>query len=142
MEVRTECEIGAPPERVWAVLLDFAAYPVWNPFISQIAGNLAVGQRLEATLSLADGSEVYLRPRVEVVVPERELIWSTQLWWPGVLDERQRFELVPTPAGTRFVNGRHTSGWALKLLTRRLTHSARGSVGMNEALRRRVEDTD
>jgi uncharacterized protein YndB with AHSA1/START domain len=30
-ELGTEVEIAAPPERIWEILTDFAAYPDWNP---------------------------------------------------------------------------------------------------------------
>jgi hypothetical protein len=139
MELRTELEIEAPPASVWKVLTDFAAYPRWNPFISQIRGQLVPGLTIEMTLSFADGSEAFLRPHLEVVEPERELAWSTRLWWPGVLDERQRFLLEPVAGRTRLVNGRMTTGWAVKWFTKQLTQTARGCVGMNEALKRVVE---
>jgi uncharacterized protein YndB with AHSA1/START domain len=49
-ELRREVEIEAPPERVWAVVTDFAAYPEWNPFIGRISGDLQEGARLEVRI--------------------------------------------------------------------------------------------
>ena len=36
--IDTETLIQAPPQRVWSVLTDFAAYSQWNPFIVSITG--------------------------------------------------------------------------------------------------------
>ena len=36
--IHSEMEIQASPDRVWEALTDFAAYPHWNPFIVQAAG--------------------------------------------------------------------------------------------------------
>ena len=49
-EIRTTADIHASPERVWAVLTDFAAYRDWNPFITSAAGSLQPGERLELRL--------------------------------------------------------------------------------------------
>lgn len=32
-QLHTRIEIHSSPERVWSVLMDFAAYPAWNPFV-------------------------------------------------------------------------------------------------------------
>jgi hypothetical protein len=47
-ELRREIELDAPPERVWAVVTDFDAYPEWNPFIRQISGELQYVRRVSA----------------------------------------------------------------------------------------------
>ncbi len=57
MQLRTEIEIAASPERVWQALLDFARYPEWNPYVKAVEGKLGVGERLTLTLTPADGSE-------------------------------------------------------------------------------------
>jgi hypothetical protein len=44
-ELRREIVIDAPPERVWAAVTDFAAYPEWNPFIRRISGELREGAK-------------------------------------------------------------------------------------------------
>ena len=41
-ELFSSIDIAAPAERVWEVLVDFAAFPVWNPFITQAEGRLEV----------------------------------------------------------------------------------------------------
>jgi uncharacterized protein YndB with AHSA1/START domain len=46
IELRTSIDIAAPPERVWEVLTQLAAYPEWNPFIVRAEGTVAVGERL------------------------------------------------------------------------------------------------
>jgi uncharacterized protein YndB with AHSA1/START domain len=45
-ELRTEIEINASAEKVWRMLIDFDAYPLWNPFIRSIEGRLEPSARL------------------------------------------------------------------------------------------------
>lgn len=46
-EVRTEVVIAAPPERVWAIFMDWGAYSQWNTFIKTLEGKPEVGARLK-----------------------------------------------------------------------------------------------
>jgi uncharacterized protein YndB with AHSA1/START domain len=43
-ELVSSIDLAAPPERVWEVLVDFAAFPAWNPFITQAEGRLHFGR--------------------------------------------------------------------------------------------------
>ena len=48
--IETEIDINAPAAKVWAVLTDFPKMPLWNPFITAIAGTPAAGERLTITV--------------------------------------------------------------------------------------------
>ena len=43
-QIETEIEIAASPERIWSILMDFSAYPEWNPFIRSLSGDVTPGQ--------------------------------------------------------------------------------------------------
>ena len=45
-EIRSEIDIEAPPEAVWAQLADLGRYEEWNPFITRAEGTAEAGQRL------------------------------------------------------------------------------------------------
>jgi hypothetical protein len=140
MEVRTEVEIDAPPEQVWAVLTDFAAYHEWNPFITGLRGRLETGARLRVELSYADGRHTSFRPSLVSLKPAEELRWIAKLWFKGLFDGEHFFQLSAIDRNrTRLVQGENFSGLLVKLAANTLTQNARGFVGMNAALKRRVE---
>ncbi len=139
-ELRTEVEIAASPERVWSVLTDFAAFPTWNPFLANVAGELQADARLRVVVSLHDGSELRLNARVGVCDPPSELRWTAHQWLPSLIRLEHLFLLKPTGDGhTRLVHGEDLDGGLLEYLPRRTTLTLRGMVHMNEALRVRVE---
>lgn len=139
MELRTEIEIEAPPDRVWDALVDFDAYRDWNPFISSIRGKLEVGARLVVDLSPPESRTVTLRPKLLVVDPGRELRWKGHFFVKGLFDGEHFFKLSPTETGTRLVQGEDFSGLLVQRMGPALTKTARGFVAMNQALRRRLE---
>jgi hypothetical protein len=140
VELRTEIEIVAPPDRVWDVLTDFGAYHEWNPFMTAVEGTLAVGSKLHVTLSPPESDEVRLRPSLVVCDAPRELRWLAKRWVPGLFDGEHFFRCVEAAAGrTRFVHGENIEGLLLKFSAEHVKQLARGFVYMNEALKRRVE---
>jgi hypothetical protein len=140
VQLRTEVEIAAAPERVWAVLRDFARYPEWNPFIKSIDGQVAVGAVLRVVETAPDGSERGYRARLVKLEPESEIRWSEKSFVSGIFDAERFITLSARDAGaTRVVNAGDFSGWLVQYKGNALTQTARGLVGMNEALKRRVE---
>lgn len=140
MELRTEVEIDAPPSRVWEVLMDVGSYPDWNPFIQRVSGTLAKGARLELTVTPPDGSARTFRATVTRFEEGRELGWQDKRFFKGVFDAEHFIQLSATDSGgTRLVNGGNYSGFLVQRMGNTLTQHARGFVGMNQALKRRVE---
>lgn len=138
MQLRTEIDIAASPEKIWEVLTDFRAYPEWNPFIVSISGKAAVGQQLSVVISPPEQSEMRFKPVVLRADPGVELRWRGTLWFRWLFTGEHFFRLDAKERGvTRFTHGEDFSGWALRFLP--MTHTARGFVFMNQALKQRVE---
>ena len=138
MQLRTEIDIAAPAHKVWSVLTDFAAYPEWNPFIVSIQGKPRAGERLSVVISPPQQSEWRLTPEVLCSESGKELRWRGVLWFRWLFSGEHFFKLQESqPGHTRLVHGEDFSGFLLKFLP--MTHTARGFVFMNQALKRRVE---
>ena len=104
-EFRREIEIDAPPERVWAVVTDFAAYPDWNPFIRRISGELHEGAKLEVRIEPPGARATTFKPTVRAVEANRELRWLGRLLLPGIFDGEHSLRIEPLDGGrSRFVH--------------------------------------
>jgi len=140
LELRTETDIEAPVERIWQVLMDFDAYPEWNPFIRSIHGKPELRSRLEVEIGASGTRPMRFRPTVMAVVPNREFRWLGRLGIRGLFDGEHIFELVSLNSrSTRFVQRERFRGIFLPLLAKRLEQDVRrGFEEMNRALRERA----
>jgi len=140
LELRTEIEIDAPAERVWAVLLDFERFSDWNPFIRSIRGQALVGSRLDVLLGASGTRPMRFRPTVKAVVPNRELRWLGRVGLPRLFDGEHIFQIEALgPMRSRFVQRERFRRLFVPLLARSLNRDARrGFEEMNRALRERV----
>jgi hypothetical protein len=141
-ELRTEVEIHAPIAHVYAVLTDFARYEQWNPFLTAVQGPLVVGQRLAVEMSLPEGKTYLLQPEVTHVAENAELRWRGRFLTPALLEAEHFFLLTERgPSLTRVVQGQNFSGFLLRFAGSVLTLAARGSVYMDQALKKRAESS-
>lgn len=142
MEIATEIGIDASPASVWQVLVDFAAYPAWNPFIRSLRGEAREGARVEASIQPPGRPVMRFRPRVLRCAPGQELRWLGHLLVPRLFDGEHAFVLQPVSGGgTRFVHRERFGGLLVPLLfgdaMREATRA--GFEAMNRALKSRVE---
>jgi hypothetical protein len=138
-ELRTEIDIDAPVDEVWAHLVDLSAYGDWNPFITSATGSAEVGRRLTLRMEPPGGRAMTFRPVVTEASHGKVFEWLGRLGVPGLFDGRHRFELTATPTGTRLVQREEFKGLLVRPLRRSLDTGTRaGFEAMNEALRRRA----
>jgi hypothetical protein len=104
-----------------------------------VEGKLEAGEKLRVVVTPGDGSERTLKPTLLLVEPGKTLRWRRKLWVKGLFDGEHFWELSAMDGATKLVHGEDFSGWLVQQMGPTLTHTARGCVGMNLALKKRVE---
>ncbi len=140
-EITTEMIIDAPAQRVWNVIIDFAQYPAWNPFIPKIEGAPTPGSRLKVAIRPPGGQGMTFKPVVLKADPNRELRWLGHLLLPGIFDGEHYFMIEPvSESRIRFVHGERFKGILVALIKSSLEGGTRaGFEAMNKALKARAE---
>lgn len=132
--------IDAPAALVWEVLTDAAGYATWNPFITELTGELSVGRRLRVRIAPPGGRAMTFRPVVTEAEPGRRLAWLGRVGMPGLFDGLHSFTLTPRPdGGTELVQCEEFRGLLVPLMGTALRRTELGFTEMNEALRGRAQ---
>lgn len=140
-DLRTETEIRATSSRIWSVLIDFPAYPAWNPFVRSIEGTPEVGSTLKVSVQPEGGKGMTFQPTVLAAIPNQELRWRGRVLVPGIFDGEHYFQIQPLQSGSSlFIHGERFSGVLIPFFKSALNAGTRaGFVAMNRALKERAE---
>jgi hypothetical protein len=135
----SQVDVDAPADQVWAVLTDFPAYPIWNPFIYPLKGDPRAGSQLEVTIH--PGTQVITYQATMLAVrPNSELTWSGQIASVGVFDTTYGFTIEPLqPGRSRLVTHEHHKGALVFLSLSLLKDVQSGLAIMIRAARTRAE---
>lgn len=138
-ELKTEIIINAPAARVWQVLTSFSEYPGWNPFITAIEGEAALGRQLRNEMQL-QGKKWVFTPAITALEEGRQLEWLGKMPL-NLFNGNHYFYLQPIgPHQTRLLHGERFSGWLSSILLKRIGEDTlRGFQRMNKALKQRAE---
>ncbi|SNR16361.1 SRPBCC domain-containing protein [Tenacibaculum jejuense] len=136
-EIVTSININATPEKIWKTLLDFDAYPQWNPFISSISGVAEIGNTLEVQIE-----SMKFKPVVLESIPSTELRWIGKLLFKGLFDGEHRFFLKDNKDGsTTFTQSEKFKGVLVPLFSKKInTEIKNGFINMNKSLKNTVEE--
>jgi hypothetical protein len=133
--ITTHVTINAPVDAVWQALTHLDGYRRWNPFITAASGVLAVGQRLQLTITPPGSRSMTFRPWVTAVDDHRYIEWLGRLGMPGIFDGRHSFTLTPTASGRTLLQQSETfSGALIPFSGATLGRTEAGFEEMNEAL--------
>jgi hypothetical protein len=139
-KLSTEIEIEASPDRVWEILMDFEAYPAWNPFAVSLVGDAEIGATLEVRLQPPGGKPMTFKPTVTKLEAGSYFEWLGKLGIRGVFDGRHQFRIEPTSSGTRLTQSEEFTGILVPLMSRFLNGGTRlGFEASNQALKERAE---
>jgi hypothetical protein len=134
-------DIEAPAREVWDLLIDFAAYPSWNPFIVAAEGRPLLGSQLRLRMQPVGGTAVTLSPTVVEVIDGRRLRWEGRFGVRGLFDADHLFIVEPRGAARSRLGQQETFSGLLVPFFGRSLH--RGTLpafhDMNMALKERAE---
>lgn len=141
-EIKTEIVINSKPEKIWSVLVDFANYPNWNPFIKSISGSKEVGRHLMVQIQPPDSNPMNFSPQILQFDSEREFRWKGKLVIKGIFDGEHYFIINDNGDGTAtFTQGEKFSGLLVCFLGKALENTKKGFVQMNDALKLKCESS-
>ena len=140
-EVRSEIEINSYPESVWRILIDFAAYDQWNPFINKIIGAPTEGSKIDLYIETPSGKNRKYSPRITKVEEGRELRWFGKSSLPGFLNAEHIFTIEELqPERVRFIQSELFDGLLTRVFGKGVdTDIRQGFQDMNDALKKRAE---
>ena len=131
-EIKTSIEIEASPEIIWQTLLNFDAYPSWNPFITKIEGAPKVGSKLNI---IAGG--MGFKPTVLIHDENKEFRWLGKLLFKGLFDGEHIFQIIDNHDGScTFKHEEKFKGLLIGLFSKKLDHETKpGFEAMNLKLK-------
>lgn len=92
-QIKSEIIINAPIGLIWDTLLNFDAYPNWNPFIKKIDGLPTIGSKLAVTIQPNGQKPMIFRPHV-LTVSNYHFSWLGSLGIKGIFDGEHNFKLL------------------------------------------------
>ncbi|MFK7971677.1 MAG: SRPBCC family protein [Bacteroidia bacterium] len=140
-KITTAITLNASPEQVWEVLMNFEAYPSWNPFITSIQGEAKLGNQLVNTINIEGQKQQVFKPEIIALKPGKHFAWRGKLFVKGLFDGEHHFHLQPNSDGnTEFIHEEMFSGMLAGPLMSMIGEKTRnGFEAMNHALAEQVK---
>ena len=112
-EYKASITIQAPPEKIWAILIDGASWPRWDPSCDRLEGRIAPGETLKAFTKLSPGRAFPVK--VTEWLPAQRMTWTGGMPL-GLFKGVRTFTLTPRGPEVEFTLHEVFSGPLLALL--------------------------
>lgn len=138
-DINTSIDIAAEPGAIWQVLTDFSSYEDWNPMLRNVQTELQLDAPVRFEVLREGAKPLKLSAKITVLSEARDLVWRGGS--AAFVSGEHYFRIEPMGEGhSRLHHGEHFAGVILPLLKGTLKNAPVLYRGMNEALKRRVED--
>lgn len=118
MEIRSEIDINAPSDKVWAAVTDINGWADNNSAINAASGKAAIGEMFSITMR---GNEAGTDgPNYAPVITEfedgKKLRWRAKMGAEIIFTNDKSFELIEIDGGTKLVHTEYVNGMMLPLM--------------------------
>lgn len=101
---RAQSDIDAPPDVVWAALMDLASYPLWNPFTIEMDSTLQLGAAMNMKVKMSELIILDQTEYIRVLTPNYKACWGINTNTPELNTGERCQWLEPLPnGGTRYI---------------------------------------
>ena len=74
-QIQTVIDIDACPADIWQVLVDFDAYPDWNPMLGKVHTRLEMGAQVRMEVFREGSKPLKLKANITTLKDAEELVW-------------------------------------------------------------------
>jgi len=132
----TTTHISAPPDVVWKLLTDAPSYPSWNPTVTAIDGQIALGEAI--TVHARISPDRAFPAKVAALEPDRKMVWSSGMPL-GLFKGERTFSLTPSEGGTTFFMREAFTGLLAPLIGRSIPDLTPEFEAFAQALKQAAE---
>jgi len=140
--VKTEIDIAAPPEKVWAILTDINKWHEWSPTINASQGEGAVGSELSITMMSKEAGKdgPKYNPTIIQMDEPAYFHWRAHMLASIVFTNEKIVELKKTETGTKVTHTETFKGMMAALMRGNMEEGVTPMLTMmNEALKQTAE---
>ena len=132
----SSAEIAAPPDAVWAILVDAPSYPSWDSGVVSVEGTIAPGEKIKVVSEANPGRAFPVK--VTAFEPARAMTWSGGMPL-GLFKGVRTFTLTRDGTATRFTMREEYSGPMLPLIWRSMPDLGPSFTQFARGLKARAE---
>jgi hypothetical protein len=128
--------IDAPPDQVWAALVDAAGYPTWDSGVDKVDGRIAAGEKITVHAAVNPGRAFPVT--VTDFQPAQRMVWTGGMPL-GLFKGVRTFTLAPQGDSTQFTVREEYTGPLLPLIWRSMPDLGPSFTQFATGLKQRVE---
>ncbi len=128
--------IDAPPDQVWAALVDAAGYPTWDSGVDKVDGRIAAGEKITVHAAVSPGRAFPVK--VTDFQPASRMTWTGGMPL-GLFKGVRTFTLTPRGDSTEFAVREEYTGPLLPLIWRSMPDLGPSFTQFATGLKQRVE---